>query len=76
MTSQSKIRRKTLELHPPARPSRIRRDPLHVQQDQQLVRNAWWNSREWEIRLSIAGIVFFALAIVALVFDIGHFLSY
>ncbi|MFL6752432.1 MAG: hypothetical protein ACJ8D5_00020 [Sphingomicrobium sp.] len=75
MTSQSKIRRKTLELHPPARPSRIRRDPLHVQQDQQLARNAWWNSREWEIRLSIAGIVFFALAISALVIDLGEVLG-
>jgi hypothetical protein len=67
----SKPRRETVEL----RPSRIRREPLHVQQEQQLSRNAWWESREWEIRLAIVGIAFFALAISAAVIDIGHLLS-
>ena len=71
MIKQSKIRRKTVDLHPPARPSRIRRDPVHVQQEQ-LARNAWWTSREWEIRFALAGIVFFAIAICAAVIDIGH----
>jgi hypothetical protein len=37
--------------------------------------NAWWESRAWEIRLAIIGIIFFALAINAVVFDIGEFLS-
>jgi len=72
---QSKIRRKTVELHPPARPSRIRRDPLHVKQAEQLSKNAWWDSREWEIRFALIGIVFFAVAIVAAVIDIGELLS-
>jgi hypothetical protein len=67
--------KKTVDLQPSARPSRIRRDPLHVKQAEQLSRNAWWESREWEIRLGIAGIIFFAIAICALVFDVGHFLS-
>jgi hypothetical protein len=34
-----------------------------------------WRSREWEIRLAIAGIIFFALALSAVVIDIGEVLS-
>ena len=71
MIKRSKIRRTA----PGARPSRIRREPLHVQQEQQLSRNAWWESQEWEIRLAMAGVIFFALAISAAVIDIGHLLS-
>jgi hypothetical protein len=68
---RSKIRRQPVG----PRPSRIRREPLHVQQEQQLSRNAWWASQEWEIRFALAGILFFALAISAAVIDIGHLLS-
>jgi hypothetical protein len=68
---RSKIRRPSIQ----ARPSRIRREPLHVQQEQQLSRNAWWTSQEWEIRLAMAGVIFFALAISAAVIDLGHLLS-
>ena len=75
MNTPSKIRKKTVDLHPPARPSRIRRDPRHVAEEQQLLRNAWWESREWEIRLALAGMVFFALAISAAVIDVGHVLG-
>jgi hypothetical protein len=64
--------KKTVELSP-ARPSRIRRDPVRASEE--LARNAWWESREWEIRLAVAGIIFFALAICAVVFDIGEVLS-
>jgi hypothetical protein len=64
--------KKTVELSP-ARPSRIRRDPVRASEE--LARNAWWESREWEIRLAVAGIIFFALAICAVVFDIGELLS-
>jgi hypothetical protein len=71
MIKSSKIRRRSVDV----RPSRIRREPLHVQEEQQLSRNAWWESSEWEVRLSIAGVVFFALAISAAVIDIGHLLS-
>jgi hypothetical protein len=76
----SKPAKKTVELQQPqapARPSRIRREPPPV--DNALTRKLDridWGSREWEIRLAIAGIIFFALAIVAVVFDIGHVLSY
>jgi hypothetical protein len=44
-------------------------------QAKRLSNNAWWESREWEIRLAIIGIIFFALAINAVVFDIGELLS-
>jgi hypothetical protein len=72
---QSKIRKKTVELHAPARPSRIRRDPVRTAEEERLSRNAWWDSREWEIRLALVGIVFFAIAIAAAVIDIGEVLS-
>jgi hypothetical protein len=72
---QSKIRKKTVELHAPARPSRIRRDPVRTAEEERLARNAWWDSREWEIRLALVGIVFFAIAIAAAVIDIGEVLS-
>jgi hypothetical protein len=74
----SKTAKKTVELKPAARPSRIRREPP-PRADNALTRKLDridWSSREWEIRLAIAGMVFFALAIVAVVVDIGHFLSY
>jgi hypothetical protein len=61
----------TVQLERAQRPSRIRREPVQTVA-QQLSRDAWWESREWEIRLAIAGILFFALAISALVIDIGH----
>ena len=67
-------RKKTVELHGAARPSRIRRDP--VKQAERLSSNAWWESREWEVRLAVAGIIFFALAICAVVIDVGEVISH
>jgi hypothetical protein len=69
-----KPNKKTVELSP-ARPSRIRRDPVRVDTSEGLAKNAWWESRDWEIRLAIIGIITFALAINALVFDIGEVLG-
>jgi hypothetical protein len=69
------IRKQTVKLEPRARPSRIRREPTQIVTADQLSRDAWWASREWEIRFAIVGIVFFALGISALVFDIGHLLG-
>ena len=68
--------KKTVELKPAARPSRIRREPVRPDQPTSLIGKIDWGSPEWEIRLAIGGIVFFALAIVAVVIDIGHFLSF
>jgi hypothetical protein len=67
--------KKAVDLQQEARPSRIRRDPVGADQAKRLSNNAWWESREWEIRLAIIGIIFFALAINAVVFDIGELLS-
>ena len=72
------LRKPTVELRPTERPSRIRREPP-PRADNALARRLDridWGSREWEIRMAVAGILFFALAIVAVVFDIGHVLSY
>ena len=71
------MNKKPVEMEPAARPSRIRREPLPA--DNAVTRKLDridFASREWEVRFAIAGIVFFAVAIVALVFDIGHLLSY
>lgn len=67
MIKTSKTSKPTVEL----RPSRIRRDPMRADSAETFARNAWWESREWEIRLAIAGILFFAIAISATVIDIG-----
>ena len=77
MSKQWNPGKKTVELRPTEkqRASRIRRNPVHTRDEQQLSRNAWWESREWEIRLAIAGIIFFAVAISAAVIDIGHLLG-
>jgi hypothetical protein len=75
---KSKLTKKTVELQQPAaaRPSRIRRDPVRTKVEMEhRSRNVWWETREWEIRLAIAGIIFFALGISAVVFDIGHLLG-
>ena len=81
MSRESKLRKKTVELKQPAaaapRPSRIRREPPPPETRlQSLAGRIDGGSREWEIRLALAGMVFFAVAIVALVIDIGHLLSY
>ena len=66
---RSNLRRPTVPLGSgPARPSRIRREP--VRPDMIITKKIDWTSREWEVRLAIAGIVFFALAICAVVIDL------
>lgn len=72
MIKTSKIRRRTSQVHPVARPSRIRRDPALVNKAEDLRRDGWWESREWEIRFAVIGITFFALAISAVVVDLGE----
>jgi hypothetical protein len=76
MSKPWKPGKKTVELQPAARPSRIRRDPALADTPENLARNAWWDSREWEVRLAIAGIIFFALGISALVIDIAEAMSH
>jgi endonuclease YncB( thermonuclease family) len=54
--------RQTVELHAPARPSRIRRDPLLVKPIEKKVEPP---SREQEILVGVIGVILFALAISA-----------
>ena len=74
MSKPSDTGKKTVELDASVRPSRIRRDPVRIEQAQQLARDAWWDTREWETRLVILGILFFALGISAVVFNLGELL--
>jgi len=71
VSKQWKPSKPTVEL----RPSRIRRDPLRVKEAERLSNNAWWDSQEWEMRFAMAGIIFFALGISALVIDLGEILG-
>lgn len=75
MMDQRKVAKTTVELGP-ARPSRIRREPARSVEAERMVQNAWWTSREWEIRLALAGIAFFAVAMCAVVLDVGTVLSW
>ena len=75
MSKPLKPGKQTVELQPAARASRIRRDPALADTPTTLARDAWWASSEWEVRLSIAGMIFFALAISAAVVDIAHILG-
>jgi hypothetical protein len=75
---ESKIRRKAVDLNPPARPSKIRREhvPGVDSKPLTLFGRVDFHSREWEIRLAIVGITIFALGISAVVLDIGEALSH
>ncbi len=75
MLSKRKPVKTTVELHGAAPPSRIRRDPMPADKPLSLVGKGQGNSREWEIGLALAGIIFFAIAINALVIDIAVILS-
>jgi hypothetical protein len=52
------------------RPSRIRRDPVRAEKE------VIWRSREWEIRLGIAGILLFAIALAALWLGLSEITSH
>ena len=78
------MNKKPVEMEPAARPSRIRREPLPADNAVTRKRDRIdFASREWEVRFAIAGIGLRApqkpqqgAVLVALVFDIGHLLSY
>jgi hypothetical protein len=55
-----------------SRPSRIRREPVPTKDEARLIHNAWGDSREWEIRVAVIGIILFAIAINAVIFDLGE----
>jgi hypothetical protein len=56
--------KKTVELHGAAKPSRIRRDPVHVKEvEAEAAHKLHWRSSEREIWLALLGIAFFAVSI-------------
>lgn len=57
--------KKTVELGPPARPSRIRRQPIQLNPNVPVKRERPSNYRERELFFGIAGILFFGAAIAA-----------
>jgi hypothetical protein len=70
VTTPLKSNKKAVELAPG---SRIRREPVRADNKlESLASRIDWGSREWEIRFAVAGIIFFALALSAVVIDIGH----
>jgi hypothetical protein len=76
MSKQWKSGRATVKLNAVARPSRIRRDPVRPDQAPSQIGRIDWRSPEWEVRLALAGMTFFALALTALVVDLGEILSH
>jgi hypothetical protein len=66
--------KKTVELQPAARPSRIRRDPVPA--DKQAGNgNLTWESSEREIWLAMLGVLLFAVAIDIIVVAISAYWS-
>lgn len=63
MNKAWKPKKKTVKIDQPARPSRIRRDPVRSADADEAAKNAWWRTDEWEVKLAILGIIAFALAI-------------
>ena len=76
MAMPLKPSKKSVQLDQTARVSRIRRDPATVAKISDGEKKLeWWQSDEWEIKLSILGIVLFALAINIIVLAIGAYWS-
>lgn len=71
MAAPLKPEKKTVELQPQARASRIRRDPLVVKEAAAEAKGVRWRTSEQEITYAIVGIVLFALAINIIVIGIA-----
>lgn len=70
---RAKAGKKSVELQPAARPSRIRREPVRIAESPPPAKLAWWRSEEWEVRLSVGGIIAFALAIFIIALGVSEF---
>lgn len=75
MSKHWKPGKKTVELNGPARPSRIRRDPVRVAEAADAEKKLHWRSDEREIWLAIIGILAFALAIDIIIIAISAYWS-
>jgi hypothetical protein len=73
VSNQRKLRRQTVELDPPpARPSRIRRDPPGVVPERKAVQPY---PTHREVLVVVIGVVVFALAISVIIFGISDYTS-
>lgn len=73
MSNERNLRRKTVELTPAARPSRIRREPPPAPREPKELR-AYPTEREtWTVAI---GVVLFAIAIAIITFGISDYTSY
>jgi endonuclease YncB( thermonuclease family) len=61
--------KKTVELEPATRPSRIRREPVRTAADGN--GRSYWRSVEWDRRFAVIGVVLVALAITGVVVGIS-----
>jgi hypothetical protein len=81
VSKEPNLRKDTVKLKQGARASRprpsIRREPPPQPQTAlaKKLDRIDFSSPEWEVRLALAGIIFFALALTAVVFDLGEFLK-
>ena len=67
MSRQWAPKKQTVELDPTVRPSRIRREPPPSPGKlEAIARKVDWDSREWEVRFAVAGVIAFALALCIL----------
>ncbi len=58
-----KLAKKTVELTPEPRPSRIRREPARAAKPEEKAKELQWLASDREIKLAVIGIVLFALAL-------------
>jgi hypothetical protein len=73
MTAPLKPEKKTVELNPEVRPSRIRRDPVIVKEAAAEAKGVRWRTNEQEIAFAIVGIVLFAIAINIIVVAVSAY---
>ena len=69
----SRIRKKTVELQPAQRPSRIRREPPPPAEREGAAKRMLWTTSEGEIWVAVIGIVAFAIAIDIIVIAISAY---
>lgn len=63
--------KKTVQLEPAQRPSRIRREPLRRGAEDNAAKKAYWRSAEWDRRRTVAGVLLFGVGIAATVLGVS-----
>ncbi len=77
MSKQWKPGKKTVELEPAERASRIRRDPPPREEKRlDLAKKLQWHSSEREIAIALIGILLFALALDIIIVAVSDYTSH